>query len=206
MRIIKMLGAAFVAVLALGAVAAAGASALEWLLNGKPITATTTVKLTGELLLKDDTEKVAVKCSGHDEGTVGPGAADEVTKITGLSGELNAPCTVEEGSLCESATAMAVNLPWATELVTVEGAIRDLITTANAGWAVTCETIIGPVVDTCEGMTSTAMENVTGGVLATFDAISKENPAECSRPKAKVGLVTGTNLIKNTATEVFTVS
>ncbi len=202
MRIIKMLGAAFVAVLALGAVAAAGASALEWLLNGKPITAKTAVKSTGELLLKDDKEKIAVKCSGHDEGSVSPEGKDEITSITGLSGELNAPCTVEEGSLCESATAMAVNLPWATELVTVEGAIRDLITTANSGWAVTCKTIIGEVTDTCEGMTSTGMDNVTEGVLALFDAISRENPAECSRTKEKVGLVTGSDLIEESGLTV----
>ncbi len=195
MRSIGILGGALLAALLFGAAMAASASADEYLFNGKPITERLTLGGLGELELIDMKEGVAVKCTGHSEGTKGPGALLEITKVTGLAGELNVPCTVEKGSsLCESATAMAVNLPWHSELILREGELRGLITTSNAGWEVNCETIIGKVTDTCTGTGSAALKNVSGGVEVIAE--EKSGKANCSRGGAEAGLVRGHGLIE----------
>ena len=104
MRIVKMLGIALAAILALGVVAAAGASANEWLLNGKVLTEELVVPSKGTLRLTDSKTtvgSVSVECTVHDEETFGPGKSGKVTKVTGPSGELALSCATVSGT-CSS--------------------------------------------------------------------------------------------------------
>ncbi len=152
----------------------------------------------------------AVQCSGTQEGSVGPGNFDRVTKVTVKAEN----CKRVENTLCESVVEVkAVNLPWQTELYETESKIFDRINTVGTagkepGWAVTCKTLLGNKTDTCEAEgtgkeESLLLENkVTKGteaellVLATF---AKKNKAKCSEGGAKEGEVEGSvaNLLTN---------
>jgi len=207
MKRINVIGLALVAALALSVVAAASASAHEWLIGGKAIAKATAVTSKGTLELEDSKATggaVKVSCTGIDKGTVGPGAADEITSITNEKGENTITCTFVKNGACEAGTAptaAAVDLPWKTTIEAVEGRTRDVIREngkGEPGWAVTCKTFLGNITDTCktkEG--NTALAEVAEGVNATFDAFSPK--ATCSNGGAGAGVVTGTDLIKSPA-------
>jgi hypothetical protein len=205
---IQMIGLALVAVLAMSSVAAAGASAHEWLLNKKPITTATKIHSLGLLLLFDHNPpagEVIVHCKGFDAGTVGPGAVDLIQSITAelLGTNDLIPCTIDKAGGCKSGTtakALALNLPWHTELYEEGGEVRDMVTADGAGepgWDVTCENILGgKTTDACNaplGSTGKLINLVGGlGVSTEFDA--KSQAANC-----KVGteaLRTGAGLVR----------
>lgn len=204
---IRIIGLAIMAVFAMTAVAASSASAHEWLIGGKPITAAKTIMSHGTLLLEDSEATggaVAVNCPGFDTGTVGPGALDVITKVSstelGATNDIN--CTFEKAGLCESSTtptALAINLPWMTEIYTASnGEIRDMITADGAGspgWKVTCKApILGTTSDECTvALGSTALANVTGGVDATFEKESQK--AKCSKGGKESGIVKGIDFL-----------
>src|SRR5882724_6982273 len=85
MRNRHILGLALFAALALSAVAASSAFALEstWLIGGVKPTAATAVlsESVGKIKLEDMSKATVVECEATDEGTVGPGPADKVTAI-----------------------------------------------------------------------------------------------------------------------------
>lgn len=198
----SIIGLALAAVFAMSAFMAAGASAAEWLINGAAIATAKKIKSKGELLLSDDVEKVSLLCKGTDEGTVGPGTLDEVTLIEATE------CVFEGGEhgACEegkAVTAKALGLPWTTK---IEGTRDDITSATSVGWNVEC-TVFGvfKVSDECTiGLSSTALENVTGGVNAIFDASTPA--ANCTRGGAGAGLVNGTDLNENPgAKEILTV-
>lgn len=141
--------------------------------------------------------KVSVHCSIEDTGSVGPelfGRVEKIEKIT---------CTA--GEHCEKVGEVTPeNLPWQTEITSVEGARRDAIKATNgkgAGWAVTCTVLGVSKTDVCtseEGTTS--LENIwTHGrsgellVLTAFDA--KSLNAKCEIGGAGSGEVRGTDAI-----------
>jgi hypothetical protein len=213
---IQMIGLAIMAALAMSAVAAGSASAaLEWLINGAPITKAKTVESLGTLQLEDHSllsGNTKVECKGKDEGTVGPGGVDLISKITGHAGELTVTCTFINTGNCNASPAplaMAVNLPWKTLLLTeANGEIRDTVESdgnGEPGWEVKCTVGSTVTTDTCTGTTSTGMDNVLGvGVDALFDA--KSAHAKCSIGGTGAGVVTGTDVIKNPSpTELLTV-
>src|SRR6202044_1373700 len=112
--------AAWLLILATGALSATAATsamaAAEWLLNGSSIASATAAKTTGELLLEDMGTKTDVLCSATLEGTVGPGATDEITKIVDLESKNPLNCTIQEKGACEEANGSLilvtpVNLP-----------------------------------------------------------------------------------------------
>jgi len=146
MRKIKIIGAVFFAALAVGLVSVASASALtlQWLWNGAAITSPVHVLTSGKLLilsLSSVAGNTHFVCSGFLLGTVGPGAADEVTAVFGLGGatETKVNCEVlhsELGACSGSLLALltAINLPWKTELLLpAAGEIVDHITSTIAG-------------------------------------------------------------------------
>ena len=203
MKHAKIFGLAMVVLFAIGAIGSAAAFAgPEWLLNGAAITSPVSIKSksVGSLLLSDlkaPSGGTAVKCTGTDEGTVGPGALDLVTEVTATG------CTFEKAGSCTTSdrvTAKAVDLPWMTQLELVSGELRDMVTGTGGepGWAVEC-TVGGifEITDTCTGLTSTAISNVSGGVDAIFDA--KTPLAKCSVGGANSGMVSGTDLNENPA-------
>jgi hypothetical protein len=192
----RTLALALVAVFAFGAVAAASASAFEWQINKKAIAKAKTIKSKGTLKLTDKKgglfgEAVTIKCEGTDEGTVGPGVADTITKATATN------CKTEAGT-CPTPVASALHLPWGSKLTS---ATRDTITFGGKaqeekkeapGWKVTCS---GIVEDECSAVTNVGIENVAKGVNAIFDASSPK--ANCSRGGAGQGEVLGTDLNEN---------
>jgi hypothetical protein len=210
---IQMIGLALVAALFMSAVAAGSASAAhEWLINGASLGAPVKVHSLGLLLLEDSTAPggaVKIHCHGFDAGTVGPGALDLVTSITRelLGTNDKIPCTFDKAGLCKSNVtplALAVNLPWHTEITLINGKVRDMIMSdgnGNPGWLVLCTNIIGGEShDICtRSLISTALANVAGGVQATFDAESGN--ADCSlnggELRKEVSRVTGTTLTES---------
>ncbi len=139
--------------------------------------------------------EVEVKCTGENEGTVGPGKFDRITAIKNIKCVPGKNCTKVEG-----ATATPLNLPWQTEIVQTEGR-RDRIKAENskgAGWSVSCEVLGITKADSCtteEGSTSLAnawTKGVGKGellVLAEFDNSSKN--ATCTIGGAGSGKVRG---------------
>jgi hypothetical protein len=145
----------------------------------------------GELELEDSESSIGavrVKCTVVSEGTAGPEKKDTITSATLSS------CKVVKGT-CGSPTAVAVHLPWNTELTEpTEGEIRDNIKNSGSGlpgYTVTC-TVIIKVKDTCEGETSTKITNNFSSSLveATFE--KKSPKATCSLSKKVSGSVEGT--------------
>jgi len=205
---IQMIGLALVAAVVMSAIAAGSASAAhEWLINGAAITVAKKTHSKALVLLEDSGSGTAVHCKGFDAGTVGPGGKDLVESVTAelLGTNDKIPCTFDKTGTCESGTAptaLAIHLPWKTELELINGKVRDLILADGngaPGWAVTCKTFLGSTTDTCEEEAgkpgSTALANVTEGVLATFD---KETPAaKCSIGGAGSGHVSGTDLTES---------
>jgi hypothetical protein len=211
-----------VAMLTIGVFAAASASALEWqerkcekVTEGGFINSACTEEGLGEFewgawkaissplattsegtLILEDTKAAfgpsRIECEGSDEGTVGPGTADELTKATATK------CKVLSGACSEgSAVAHAVHLPWKTKLEVINGEVRDKIESSGAGepgWNVEC-TAIFKVEDTCTGTTTTGIKNVSTGVDAIFDA--KSAHANCTQGGAGSGVVEGTDHILN---------
>jgi hypothetical protein len=210
MKRIRIIGLTLVAVFAITAVVASSASALQWLINGRSIAAPVAVKSSsvGSLLLADLAAtggSTAILCTGTDEGTVGPGNKDSITKITATG------CSFESGKngVCEASkpvTAGALHLPWTTELLTVGGKTRDMLTGTggNVGWKVECTVAkIFKVSDECTSATAEPlMTNVTGGVDATFEA---SETASCTKGNSTSGMVIGTDLNENpSSTEILT--
>jgi len=206
----KIIGLALVAVFAISALASASSSALQWLSNGKPITAATSIssKAVGSLLLADLSAtggEVAIECTGTDKGTVGPGAMGSVSAITATECSfqkgLNGSCTSSD-----SVTAKAVNLPWLTGLTTEGTHTRIPLsgTGGNPGWAVEC-TVAGiiKVQDTCTSASAAPLAiNAAGGVDAVFELPESAN---CSLGNATSGMVIGTDLNESPAGSTLTV-
>jgi hypothetical protein len=147
----------------------------------------------------------SVKCEWTNEGTIGTNGQDSVRTITVVKCE-----KVKEGG-CETLESVKpVNLPWSTLLEEREGPkggkeVRDRITSLiagkNPGWAVKCDTALGPKTDECTGINSTKIENGPDNlyVVATFDKVSEETPAECTESQAtgkKSGFVRGATISK----------
>ncbi len=190
MKSLKIAGLCLVALAAMAmamATAATASAAPVWeQLEGttwKEVKGTEKVISAGTLKLTDTKGGltggvVTVECSGTDEGTVGPGKYNRITKITVAN-----PCRNVTGCV-GTITAEARNLPWQTELFETEGKVRDSVVSEVAGkfpgWKVECT-----LSDTCEGNTTTAMTNNTSN--NTVDAVFDANSAvvKCARGKAK---------------------
>jgi hypothetical protein len=141
MRKIKVLGVAVIALVALSAVAASSAFALEsvWLVNGAKPTAAVATDSTGANFLLEDTKSADIVCATvTDEGNVGPGAADKTTAVVFNN-------CVASGAAC---TVTPLFLPWETKVELVGGVFKDKVT--KAGYKSEC-TILGiKVTDECK--------------------------------------------------------
>ncbi len=179
-----VLGLALLAVFALSAIMAVSASAVvtllaEWLDSGHKIEALTPVTSEGELLLEDTkvliVGKVAIKCMGELDGSVGPNGEDEVTEVLNLAKELVSaakPLLCNPQTACEetgeSVPLVPVGLPWHTLLVLVEpSGYEDRIQQATAGYEVTCEADKIKSTDKCTAVLNSGgtLKNGTTDVL-----------------------------------------
>ena len=127
------------------------------------------VEAKGELLLEDMGAKTSVLATGTELGTVSNEGKDEITAFEVTSE------TLEEAGACKTPIkVVAVNLPYATQLVLVSGVELDQVRTGTKGgepgWLVECESYIGKQDDTClSNAGDTTVKNVSGGVEALFD-------------------------------------
>jgi hypothetical protein len=207
----KLMGLTVVAALAVLAVMAASASALQWLLDGKPIEGTVHVNSSGSLLLADlaaPSGGTFIVCKGTGEGTIGPLAHDEITELKARTCEFQ---TGKNGA-CEASvepTARAVNLPWLTLLVTVSGTTRDDVLPGKSGkspgWKVECQVLgIFKVSDECTTASgSPVVANVAGGVTTTFE---EKETASCTEGNKTSGMVIGAPLNENPRGHTISVS
>jgi hypothetical protein len=176
------------------------AGGFEW----SEVTGTEAVKSESETITLRDKKatggSTAVQCTGiTNEGSVGPGKFDRITKVTITASK----CARLENSLCESVVEVkAVNLPWQTELEETENKILDIINNTGTsgkepGWAVTCETLIGPSTDTCEGEGTAKQELLllankpTNGELLVLATFEEKRKATCSQGGSEQGEVKG---------------
>src|SRR5580693_1268764 len=207
MRKLHIAGIAFAAVFAFVAFSATSAfAATEWQIAGKAIATATESETTGELLLEDMNSllKVDVLCKGIFDGTVGPGAADTITKILSSAGveekaenlekvivnSIN--CELMEKGACEEANGSLINvfpvhLPWATELLLPSGElvvddIKEGTGKGAPGYEITCKSsLLGTVTDTCTGIAGSNMTNGATDVIGKFEEDATNNPpGNCS--------------------------
>ena len=180
MRTITTLGRALTMLLVLGAVSAGGATAHTWKQSGIPLTQPVSVSWTSKLLFEDTYHDFSYECTLAHKGTVGAGALGEIASITSTSGAKVIPCTVVNGGPGQFRTVEveAYHLPWKTELVTLGGELRDLV--SGGGWLIKASGLLGKETDQCASSkgTNTAMKNFGLGVEAIYD---ENSPAtECT--------------------------
>ena len=136
MRKMQLVGVAFLALFAFGALtatSATGATLLaEWLLKGSKVTAETLIEIKGGITFGDSKgilgSPAAVECSWSLDGWVGPNSLDYISEALnvasesiGVLGGLALECTAKEG--CETNTKPSVNflgLPWESEVDLLE--------------------------------------------------------------------------------------
>jgi hypothetical protein len=167
-------------------IAASGSGTFEWgELKGTEKTST-----QGSLVLVTNgvpiVSTVEVKCSGTDEGSVGPGNQSRTTAIPVIK--------CEAGKNCEKldSGAKPVGLPWNSELKETEGVIRGTIrkgagSTSEPGWEAEC-TVLGIAKNnTCtteEGLVTLTNNNTPGTVgplLVLADFLHPNKPeAKCT--------------------------
>jgi hypothetical protein len=211
MRKIQLMGIAVVAVFALSAFAASSAlaafSAAEWLEGnpGKVIAAAKVAETKGGLTLENVKEKASILCTGAFDGTVGPGSADEVTKVLTSAGvevpELDE--TTATGGIkctgvktCETESEVwPQHLPWKSEVQTELAAktFFDLVL-KNAkgvvpGYTILCLALGGlvNVEELCE-----AVEGSSGQLLNLAAGVEPTGSIEPLGPcngTAEVGLI-----------------
>lgn len=198
MKGIKALGAAMLALLALGSLSATAASAHTWDINGSSPSFAEPMKASGTLTFSA-TYLLSYSCPVYMEGKVGPGAAGEITSVTNKVGGSPILCTVLSGGLggWETVEVKAIGLPWKTEIASVGGELRDRILGSGSGWEV-FEHREGHANQTlvCRGETNTLMQNVPSsfGVEAIYNA--KSPSQSCNSPEGGQALkTTGSELV-----------
>lgn len=191
MRKIYIVSLALFAVLAFSAVAVGSASATLWLVNGKSPLVATKVTIHGTIILHHkagSAGNILIECTGLLEGTVGPGASDEITKVFDLSGKeitetgtgIECKVTESDNVFCAAGSKATVNplhLNWKTELVLSGGSTFDNLEEVSGkglpGWTSTCLVTVK-----CEGKDrSKFLSNGTNGAKLKFEA---ELKASCS--------------------------
>jgi hypothetical protein len=184
------------------------AAALQWLLDGKPLTGKVFVSSQLRLLFGDLDflgQTTAYICKGSDRGTVGPSDHDEIIEYT-LSG-----CEFPEGEngACEvdgEATYESIGLPWISLLVASGGTTKDRILAGHGtafGWNVSCEVdhLFKP--DECTFSESDAdLVNLAAGVDVDF---LQASGGDCSKGSRTSGMLIGTDLIENATGHKITV-
>lgn len=205
---IRRVGTLTVAVLALFLCtqASAWAAGPEWRVNDTALTESTGTEWSGKIKVADSNAPggaVTVECEDSAEGPVGPGKAGEITKWTASK------CVFVKKGACETGstpTVEAVNLPWHTELVTVEGATRDSITNGGKGapgYQRTCRVLGLKVPDICTGTLSATVADGESGVTATLLGSEK---LSCTQTKEGTGSTEGSQNVKAPAGKLSAVT
>jgi hypothetical protein len=223
MKKLHVLGVALAALFAFGALTAASASAVtfllaEWLKAGVGITTTELVDSEsgeGGVLLEETILgiKIAAVCSGIFDGSIGPNGADEITELLTLpvSTLVSSTALVEPGLLCEpeqncpEPLVWLDNLPWLTlaELMEDEGQsfFVDLIMSSGVGdpgYYVDC---MNGTHDLCESkeaiskLTNEGNGTVHGEFSEAFTELAGLKLANCEIAGVEKGIVEGLGLL-----------
>lgn len=192
MRKFGILGA-MVAVVAVSAFAAAGASANVWLEAGKELTAAKSAPSHGTLQFHNVLFGIetVILCSGLFIGTVGPKELDLVTLVESLSGSAKdlVPCTWESGAECTNPVLHAENLPWLTKLLAGTPIVDHFLPdpTAIPSWILLCEKgLIKEVLCEKEGAAN-FVKNGTNGAELEYTRASTETTCK----NGSAGWITG---------------
>jgi hypothetical protein len=184
MKHLKILGAAFIAVLSLGALFVTSASATLWLSSGASLSAETVGHSQGLVVLLHKgglSGEFSAHCTGEFHGLFGPQALDLISEVLGLAGEKNlisckwlkvsAACGGSVGGLV---IVHALKLPWHTLLVLVGGVTEDRILSGT--WQFLCST---GLTGECTGE-AWAKFTKNGASGAEFAYEGKEPAATCT--------------------------
>ncbi|HSZ69708.1 MAG TPA: hypothetical protein VK756_05035 [Solirubrobacteraceae bacterium] len=197
MKTIKTLLVAFTAVLALVAVSSTVASAHTWKQEGKVLKSAVKFHSTQELKFSEVKTGFELECAVVEEGTVGPGAAGEITSAKARE------CHSIRG--CESADSMEVEaysgLPWKTELVTLYEGLRNQITSTGAEWKIHCTVLESNWLNYCQATSSMAIENAKTSAEEVYDG--KAPYGNCVNGPAGDFNTLGGGLLKNSVGEAF---
>ncbi len=206
---LKRLVLTMTATVAIAGIVSAPASALQWLVGGKGLTAPVFIKASGTLAYADLSSGTTIICEGTSEGTVGPGARDLISSIeqsrckfvTGLQGS----CESEENTV---PTMVQLNLPYLSLLLTKGSLTLDRITAekgSGPGWALKCGVGgILKVTDECgAGYTNTLVVNEAAGVVTPFNEVE---PYSCTFGNSTSGMISGRPLEKNPAAGTLSIS
>lgn len=134
------LGGAFVALVMSFALAASASATPNWQVNGANLTKATAFFGGGALKFERSSGSFGHLLCGKVEqkGMVGPGAVGEITSL-GEGAQKAFSCS--GGTYCSHSTVEAVNLPWHTELATVNGKLSIVIKASESKapeWALQC--------------------------------------------------------------------
>ena len=172
--------------------AVAGAASPSWAFNGSPLTKSVATTWSGKITITDGGPGAgpqSVECAEKGEGSAGTGGAGEITKLT-----LSECATIKTCQKSEI-TAEPVNLPWHTELVSIEGTLHDKLVSGGSGTPginVKCKVLGIKIEDKCSGTLGTTTSNTSEGVTAAFSASEKLN---CAIGGSNSGYVEGSQKI-----------
>jgi hypothetical protein len=151
---------------------AAASSEDQWRLGSAALSESVATEWNGKLKVSDKVPglgTLAAECTVTAEATTSPGATGELTKST-LSSCVNV-------SLCEGPVVQALNIPWHTELQTIEGTIREELGGGGKGtptYKLSCEGELGKPHSECsKAELKPTVTNGTKGVTVTFSSSEK---------------------------------
>ncbi len=166
------------------AVAAAGASAHEWLtLAGVAIGKNENSTTSGSWALKvkkipalEGGGELTTLCDGQLLGSVGPKGSDTVTLVESLTGteqdKLKCEVSASTNSICKAGTLVIVTpagLPWSTLLILLGTEVFDDLAAKEVGYSVTCSSITNKCTVPLE--LSKFIKNVASGAEFEFNEL-----------------------------------
>jgi hypothetical protein len=202
MKTLKTLSTALIASLAVVALSATAAMAHTWEFQGKPIKGVGDKFVLGETLeFENRAEGGTYVCTVVEEGLVGPGAVGKVTAFTNTEGGNAISCTTRAGGHCGGPlTIEAQKLPWSTELVTLNGALRNsAVSTQELKFKCTEFGGSGTYINYCTLPSSTKVTNVSSGVQLLYN--EEKYRGTCSNNSQGTLVVGGGGILKGPSGE-----
>ncbi|HEY3828915.1 MAG TPA: hypothetical protein VGL57_06940 [Solirubrobacteraceae bacterium] len=189
-----------VVALALGALSASAAMAHEWKVSGNPVISPTKAESEGTLQFENTTEQYSFQCKFRRKVELEPGGLGEITSITSTSGAKVLKCETKTSSACEKeAEIEALHLPWRTELVTINGELRNKIVKGGGQpeWKITCFLFRIKTPNWCYATTNAGIKNSGSLVEEIYDA--KSPHTLCTNDGGEPFVTKGTELLVSTS-------
>jgi hypothetical protein len=181
MRKAKIVGVALVAMLAFTALTAAAASAHTWEFNKVALTSPKAYEGIASFEIEQVIPAVKARCQMRQKGKLGAGAIGVIESVTSMAREKTITCQNTDTEACPgTVTIEATNLPWNTELSTIDGELRYVLKAGGGSssyqWTVKCKSSRESNENRCSAATNTLIHNnVNGSVESIFD---KNSPAD----------------------------